>query len=987
MVAKQVTEAWETSPENPGIVYEGVASGKVSPGVATTVTPSSARVDDLRNKMTGFFDDFNTPAGAFDELKWNNAPSACNRPGDVGAFVNTQFHAHSQVRSSCDRTLIVNRPRAVFDITGRTESNPGVIVADADGLISGRDVWYIDMIPVDVRKDGAPMDITPRVDDAVVQDPMMIRLHQNDTSLSFTYVDSNKESHDLQATYTCGGWNPNVSDMSNCTDVGDGGSTGRLTPSLSPLPLPLTTYGCPPWPYGGGPSQTHCPSVIPNLRRHWVIQVSDTKIKVFIDGYRVWEGNMPSAFANIKKYVIHNNVFSYNTGKENNNHPTTEIMHWDNFGFNGPAPTTVVHNYLEGGTTGTVPYFGVGTPNNLLPENDRATKINIPDPIATPTKARLMFTLQEYGYQDYVWNADDNVVINGKKYAMPNPAALQQGRVAMEWGGDGNIAATTGVPYPATIFINAADLKQGMNDVQFNLDNSVDIFSVHMELEYTKGTEPSYTQPKNIFGVNLFNSVMTPVMRSHDSYLFVEQDFGLPSVLDIAAPDPNPTGDTTDPTITLNTPANNLSVTAGTNIATSASASDNVGVTKVEFYLGGILKASDTSSPYSTSISTTGLSPGTYPVHAIAYDAAGNTANSTVANVIIQQPPDTTAPTVGITAPVANTTITGTSVTIQAGASDNIGVTKVEFYIDNNIISTDTSEPYAATLDSTKQTNGNHTLTAKAYDAAGNVAPSPGIAVTVNNTVADTTNPTVSISAPTANATISGSLAFIQATASDNVMVTKVEFYMDGTLLGTDTTTPYSFSLNTTLYPNGTHNLTAKAFDSSNNSKVSSAVTVTINNVAIDSTPPSVILTAPTDGATISGTYNISANAADANGVTKVEFLVDGTVKATDTSLPYSYAFDTKTISNASHTISAKAYDTAGLSQSATATVTVNNTVTPPTSRACDFNGDGTVGIQDLVILVSNYGKTVTAGKNGDCTNDGKVGIQDLVTLIGEYGL
>jgi hypothetical protein len=63
-----------------------------------------------------------------------------------------------------------------------------------------------------------------------------------------------------------------------------------------------------------------------------------------------------------------------------------------------------------------------------------------------------------------------------------------------------------------------------------------------------------------------------------------------------------------------------------------------------------------------------------------------------------------------------------------------------------------------------------------------------------------------------------------------------------------------------------------------------------------------------------------------------------------------------------------------------------STTTPPPSTLACDFNGDGTVGVQDLVILINSYGKKVTSGTNGDCNSDGTVGIQDLVTLIGQYG-
>jgi hypothetical protein len=101
-----------------------------------------------------------------------------------------------------------------------------------------------------------------------------------------------------------------------------------------------------------------------------------------------------------------------------------------------------------------------------------------------------------------------------------------------------------------------------------------------------------------------------------------------------------------------------------------------------------------------------------------------------------------------------------------------------------------------------------------------------------------------------------------------------------------------------------------------------------------DTTPPNVSLTAPTNGSTLAGTTAITATASDNVGVTKVEFLVDGAVKGSAQSAPYTYSWDTKTVTNATHTVIARAYDAKGNKKdSATATVTVNNNQQPPVSE------------------------------------------------------
>ncbi len=93
----------------------------------------------------------------------------------------------------------------------------------------------------------------------------------------------------------------------------------------------------------------------------------------------------------------------------------------------------------------------------------------------------------------------------------------------------------------------------------------------------------------------------------------------------------------------------------------------------------------------------------------------------------------------------------------------------------------------------------------------------------------DTTKPVTSITAPSGGATVSGTTT-VNASASDNVGVTKVEFYLDGGLQSTDTTSPYSWSWNTTGTGNGTHSLTSKAYDAAGNTGTSAVVSVTVSN-------------------------------------------------------------------------------------------------------------------------------------------------------------
>lgn len=339
-------------------------------------------------------------------------------------------------------------------------------------------------------------------------------------------------------------------------------------------------------------------------------------------------------------------------------------------------------------------------------------------------------------------------------------------------------------------------------------------------------------------------------------------------------------------------------------------------------------------------------------------------------------PGDTTDPTTSVTAPTNNATVNGT-VNISATASDDTGVTKVEFYINGQLIGTDTTSAYGFSWNTTTSPNGSYQLTTKAYDAAGNVGTSAVVNVTVNN---DLTSPTVSIAAPVGGSTISGTAVAFTANASDNVGITKVELSVDGTIVATDTTTPYTTTVNTSSMTNGLHTLSAKAYDAAGN--VSNAsISVTVNNA--DTTAPTVSVTSPINGSTVSGTINFSANAYDNVSLTKVEFLIDNNIVATDTSSAYTTSVDTTSLTNGSHTFLAKVYDAAGNTKTAAVTVTVSNTTaTPPQG---DTNNDARVDIRDLATVIANFGKTGATLTQGDVSGNGTVDIQDIAIVIARF--
>ena len=120
----------------------------------------------------------------------------------------------------------------------------------------------------------------------------------------------------------------------------------------------------------------------------------------------------------------------------------------------------------------------------------------------------------------------------------------------------------------------------------------------------------------------------------------------------------------------------------------------------------------------------------------------------------------------------------------------------VQYKVDGtNLGVEDTASPYSISLNTANLSNGSHVLSAVARDAAGNSRTATNVSITVSNALPppDTQLPLVSITSPLSNSTaVTGAALNVAASASDNVDVVKVEFYLNGALKCTDTTSPYA---------------------------------------------------------------------------------------------------------------------------------------------------------------------------------------------------
>lgn len=278
-------------------------------------------------------------------------------------------------------------------------------------------------------------------------------------------------------------------------------------------------------------------------------------------------------------------------------------------------------------------------------------------------------------------------------------------------------------------------------------------------------------------------------------------------------------------------------------------------------------------------------------------------------------------PTVVVTSPSQGEAVTGV-IDITADASDDNGVTQVEFFVDGTSIDTDTdgSDGWSTSWDTTGISDGPHQLTATATDTIGQTGSD------ISDVTVDNTPPAVSITQPAQGEIVAGTIEIVADASDAATQVTQVAFFVDGLSIGTDTdgSDGWSTSWDTTGTTDGGHALTATATDGVGLTADSAGV-----NVTVDNTPPTVSITSPAEGTTVSGTTEVTADASDGTSeVTQVQFFVDGASIGTDTdsSDGWSVSWDTTTVQNGSHSLTAAATDAAGnAATSSSVVVTVEN--------------------------------------------------------------
>lgn len=375
------------------------------------------------------------------------------------------------------------------------------------------------------------------------------------------------------------------------------------------------------------------------------------------------------------------------------------------------------------------------------------------------------------------------------------------------------------------------------------------------------------------------------------------------------------------PTVTFAQPADNTTVTTNTPVLLQAYAADTgtgAGIDFVTFSANGSVIGS-----VDTPLSGTGLYylntwnpgvPGAYEVVATATDIDGNSSSTsiTVNAVVATSAP----PSIAVNAPAS--VALGSTPILTATALDTDGVvTLVEYFSNGVSVGTSAISPYSVGW---KPSNiGNFLIHAVATDNTGNRVTTPPSMVTVTENVA--VLPSVTITSPADNTTlaVNETIAFdVSATAVAGAILS-VEFFLDGNLIDTDNTFPYTTSY--TPVGEGTYTFQAAAIDSFGFRGVS-----TVHEVTIAAGSPPIVVLADIANQLVNTPVTLFATASDTEGfVTAVEFYINNTLFETVTGEPFTTTWTP--VSSGTYQIKAIAVDNVGfrsLPSEKTATITSN---------------------------------------------------------------
>jgi len=382
----------------------------------------------------------------------------------------------------------------------------------------------------------------------------------------------------------------------------------------------------------------------------------------------------------------------------------------------------------------------------------------------------------------------------------------------------------------------------------------------------------------------------------------------------------------------------------------------------IQFLIDGKQVLSEINAPFGDTFAngTPSTSNGSHAFQVRALNDAGTllASNTVTATITTSTPPtgDTIPPTQPGNLKVASASATGVAIAWNP-STDNVGVTGYDVYRNSSRVGT--------TAQTTASFNGltcgtGYPVGVDAFDAAGNSSAPANMTITTS-ACADTQPPTAPGNVTVSTRTTT-SISLTWAPSTDNTGVAGYGIYNGGELANTTTGTTGIVS---GLTCGTNYTLAIDAFDASGNSSPKSTAIMVSTLPCTDTTAPTVTITSPANGSTVTGTVTAAANATDNVAVVRVEFFRDGVSLGNDTTSPYSTAFNTTTVANGSHTFGARAYDASGnVGSASNVTVTVSNVTPPPSGNpACPlpaYPDASCTGVPAGTPLTPSGGMTIT---------------------------
>ena len=391
--------------------------------------------------------------------------------------------------------------------------------------------------------------------------------------------------------------------------------------------------------------------------------------------------------------------------------------------------------------------------------------------------------------------------------------------------------------------------------------------------------------------------------------------------------------DNTPPTVAITTNGGANFASNATPLSLAGTASDNFVVSSVTWSNnGGGSNAATGTTAWTASIP---LASGSNAIVVTATDAAGNTATASITVTL-----DQVAPTVTITAPTSAATYytpTTPLTTLAGTASDNVAVASVQYRVNGGAFTATGGTLSSWNVPSIALSAGSNTVDVKATDTAGNTFTKT---LTV---ILDTTPPSATITSPGSNpAYVTSSPVAVAGTASDNFLVSLVEYSTNGGTTYSPATGTTSWSAPSVVLAAGSNTVTIRVTDGAGNTFVTSTVIILDNQ-------------APTVAITTNGGANFTTNATPLAlaGTASDNFLVSqvqwsnngGSYSATTGTTSWTASIPLVAGTNA---IVVRATDGAGNQSTASITVTYSTTaptvtITSPTSNPSYVTGSSSI--------------------------------------------